>query len=110
MHSAEGRAQQAALCRHGVARRQVRIVDPDGLELPRGEVGEVIVKSPGVMLGRWNNPDEAAQALTAPAPSPAHNARGGAARRVAGFRPPAPRGGQPETNVPIDSLRDTEGP
>ncbi len=44
----------------------VRIVDPDGQELPRGEVGEIIVLSPGVMLGYWNRPEETAMALARP--------------------------------------------
>jgi long-chain acyl-CoA synthetase len=44
----------------------VRIVDPEGQELPRGEVGEIIVLSPGVMLGYWNKPEETAKALARP--------------------------------------------
>jgi acyl-CoA synthetase (AMP-forming)/AMP-acid ligase II len=63
-HTAEGRARgkirsagQACL---GV---EVRIVDAEGRELPRGEVGEIAVLSPAVMLGYWNKPEETAQAL-----------------------------------------------
>lgn len=44
----------------------VCIVDPEGQELPRGEVGEIIVLSPGVMLGYWNKPEETAKALARP--------------------------------------------
>ncbi len=44
----------------------VLIVDPEGQELPRGEVGEIIVLSPGVMLGYWNKPEETAKALARP--------------------------------------------
>ena len=33
---------------------QARIVDEDGNELPRGQVGELIVKSPSNMQGYWN--------------------------------------------------------
>ena len=44
----------------------VRIVDPEGHELPRGKVGEIIVLSPGVMLGYWNKPEETAKALARP--------------------------------------------
>lgn len=32
---------------------QVRIVDPEGNEVPRGQVGEITVHSAGVMLGYW---------------------------------------------------------
>ncbi|GAA2374199.1 long-chain fatty acid--CoA ligase [Nonomuraea africana] len=39
---------------------EVRIVDADGNEVPRGTVGEVIVRGGHVMLGYWNDPDETA--------------------------------------------------
>jgi acyl-CoA synthetase (AMP-forming)/AMP-acid ligase II len=41
----------------------VRIVDPAGVELPRGQVGEVIVRGDNVMLGYGNKPAETAAAL-----------------------------------------------
>ena len=42
---------------------EVRIVDPDGREVPRGEVGEVVVRGDNVMLGYWNRPDDTAAAV-----------------------------------------------
>ncbi|MDN3483629.1 long-chain fatty acid--CoA ligase [Arthrobacter sp. APC 3897] len=39
----------------------VRVVDPDGADVPVGEVGELAVQGSGVMKGYWNNP-EATQA------------------------------------------------
>ena len=33
----------------------VRIVDDDGADLPTGSVGEILLTSPGVMKGYWNN-------------------------------------------------------
>ncbi|MCZ7417811.1 MULTISPECIES: class I adenylate-forming enzyme family protein [unclassified Streptomyces] len=33
-----------------------RVLDPEGGELPRGAVGEVTVRGPGLMRGYWNNP------------------------------------------------------
>ncbi|MCY1353041.1 Long-chain-fatty-acid--CoA ligase FadD13 [compost metagenome] len=63
-HSAEGIANgrvrsagRAGLC------VTVRVVDEDGNEVPRGTVGEVIVRGPNVMLGYWNRPEETAEAL-----------------------------------------------
>jgi long-chain acyl-CoA synthetase len=50
-------------CGRAVASVEVRIVGPDGCELPRGEVGEIVVRGPTVMLGYWNRPQETAQAL-----------------------------------------------
>jgi fatty-acyl-CoA synthase len=41
-----------------------RVIDPDTLkELPPGEVGEIIMHGPQVMLGYWNKPDETAKAF-----------------------------------------------
>ena len=46
---------------HGV---DARVVDPDSLaQLPVGEVGEVIVHGPQVMLGYWNNPEASAESF-----------------------------------------------
>jgi len=42
---------------------EVRIVDADDRELPRGEVGEVIVRGPNVMQGYWNQPAQTQAAL-----------------------------------------------
>ncbi|SMH31083.1 acyl-CoA synthetase [Mesorhizobium australicum] len=36
-------------------RVNVRIVDDNGNDLPSGEVGEILLTSPGVMKGYWNN-------------------------------------------------------
>lgn len=79
LHSAEGRARgklsAAGLAMPGV---QVRVVGPDGRELPRGEVGEIIAKSSSVMLGYWNKPEETAQALERPSnPGWMHTGDGG---------------------------------
>jgi acyl-CoA synthetase (AMP-forming)/AMP-acid ligase II len=49
----------------GVARTdvEVRVVDPDGAELPVGEPGEVVVRGDVVMAGYWNDPDATAATL-----------------------------------------------
>ncbi|MGC0422961.1 long-chain-fatty-acid--CoA ligase [Embleya sp. AB8] len=42
---------------------EVRVFGPDGLELPRGEVGEIVSRGNHVMIGYWNRPAETEQAL-----------------------------------------------
>jgi acyl-CoA synthetase (AMP-forming)/AMP-acid ligase II len=42
---------------------EVRVVDPDGADLPNGTVGEVIVRGGNVMRGYWNRSEETAAAV-----------------------------------------------
>ncbi|MGY1714231.1 long-chain-fatty-acid--CoA ligase [Geodermatophilus sp. SYSU D01106] len=42
---------------------EVRVVGPDDAELPRGEVGEIVVRGGNVMLGYWDRPEATAEAL-----------------------------------------------
>ncbi|TKK83606.1 acyl--CoA ligase [Herbidospora galbida] len=41
----------------------VKICDPSGRELPRGEVGELCMRGPVVIMGYWNRPDATAEAI-----------------------------------------------
>jgi long-chain acyl-CoA synthetase len=41
----------------------VRIVDEDGVEVPRNTVGEIVVRGANVMQGYWNKQEETAEAL-----------------------------------------------
>jgi acyl-CoA synthetase (AMP-forming)/AMP-acid ligase II len=42
---------------------ELRIVDADDREVPRGTVGEIVVRGGGVMQGYWRKPDETEAAL-----------------------------------------------
>ncbi|MDN5856553.1 MAG: AMP-binding protein, partial [Actinomycetia bacterium] len=46
-----------ASCGEPVPLVEVRVVDPDGYDLPTGEIGEVLVRSPMAFSGYWNLPD-----------------------------------------------------
>lgn len=50
-------------CGKAVPNLEVRIVDPEGKELPPGQVGELICRGPTVMLGYWNMPEATAKAI-----------------------------------------------
>lgn len=41
----------------------VAILDPDGRELPRGEIGEICARGDNVMAGYWERPEQTAAAL-----------------------------------------------
>lgn len=43
--------------------QEVRIVDENDQNLSSGEVGELLVRGPNVMMGYWNDPQETAEAL-----------------------------------------------
>lgn len=44
---------------------EIIAVDADGRELPRGEIGEIWIRSASVIKGYWNNPKATAESFTA---------------------------------------------
>jgi len=42
---------------------EIKVVDKDGAEAPRGEVGEIAVRGANVMMGYWRRPDLTEEAL-----------------------------------------------
>ena len=42
---------------------EIRIVDENGADVPRGTVGEVLIRGPLLMQGYWNKPEATSQAM-----------------------------------------------
>ncbi len=42
---------------------EVRITDAEGIDLPEGEIGEIVVRGDVVMAGYWNDPEATGKAL-----------------------------------------------
>lgn len=50
-------------CGWGGAFIDIRVVRPDGTDCEPGEQGEIVMRSPGMMIGYWRNPDETTKVL-----------------------------------------------
>ena len=60
-HSADsGRLRSAG---RALPATEIKIIDEEGQELPRGEIGEIVARSPNVMLGYWGREDATREAL-----------------------------------------------
>jgi fatty-acyl-CoA synthase len=57
--------EQIGSAGHPLMHVRVQIGDPAGLELPRGAVGEIQVRGPGVTPGYWHDPEATRAAFTA---------------------------------------------
>ena len=44
-------------------RTRLMVVDDSGEEVPQGQQGEIVIKTPGAMVGYWNRPEETADVL-----------------------------------------------
>ncbi|MER7516492.1 AMP-binding protein [Streptomyces sp. NPDC126499] len=51
-----------------VPTKRVRVVDPNGADVPEGEPGEMIVSGKPMMLGYWNRPEDTARVLRSGGP------------------------------------------
>jgi fatty-acyl-CoA synthase len=56
-------AEQPEKCGWGGVFTEIEIRAPDGRRCAPGEMGEIVVRSPAVMVGYWNNPEATAQAI-----------------------------------------------
>jgi acyl-CoA synthetase (AMP-forming)/AMP-acid ligase II len=58
-----GRPELLASCGRPLPGTELRVVDERGVDLPVGEVGEIIARGPQLMDGYWNRPGDTADAL-----------------------------------------------
>jgi acyl-CoA synthetase (AMP-forming)/AMP-acid ligase II len=56
-HPAPGDLTARIPCGRVIPGMSARAVDKRGRELPGGEIGEIVVRGPGVMQGYWNDPE-----------------------------------------------------
>lgn len=59
-HAAEDYLNRPESCGPPLPVAELRIVDEHGLSLPAGEIGELRVRAPQVVLGYWENPEATA--------------------------------------------------
>ncbi|MDD9925522.1 MAG: class I adenylate-forming enzyme family protein [Rhodospirillaceae bacterium] len=50
-------------CGIPVAFREVRVVDDNGEDVPQGEIGELVVRGPNILLGYYNKPEATADSF-----------------------------------------------
>ncbi len=54
---------RARSCGQSIPGTDVRILDSEGREVNTGDIGEVVVRGPNVMVGYWNKPGQTADVL-----------------------------------------------
>ncbi|MGP0005090.1 MAG: class I adenylate-forming enzyme family protein [Acidimicrobiales bacterium] len=64
MNSGDDYVRKPMSCGPPVPVCDVRVVGPDGVELPPGEAGELWIKGPNVVKGYWNKPEATAASFS----------------------------------------------
>ncbi|MFF8868450.1 class I adenylate-forming enzyme family protein [Streptomyces sp. NPDC015139] len=62
-HPVPGDEEARIPCGRVIPGMSVRTISPQGHQLPPGEIGEVVVRGPGIMQGYWNDPQATRQTI-----------------------------------------------
>jgi acyl-CoA synthetase (AMP-forming)/AMP-acid ligase II len=62
LDGAHARAKMGS-CGRPFMHTEIRLVDADGNDVPVGETGEILMRSPNVMKGYWNRPEDTAATI-----------------------------------------------
>jgi long-chain acyl-CoA synthetase len=63
LHQEHHRGDRMLSCGRPTFGADMKVVGPDGQELPHGEIGEIVYRGAGVMQGYYNRPDDTAAAI-----------------------------------------------
>ena len=59
----EHQGERMLSCGRPTLGADMKVVGPDGEELPHGEIGEIVYRGGGTMLGYWNRPQDTAEVI-----------------------------------------------
>jgi long-chain acyl-CoA synthetase len=63
LHHEDHKGDRLLSCGRATFGSQLEVVDTDGRELPRGEIGEIVYRGPGTIEGYWKRPEDTAAAI-----------------------------------------------
>jgi long-chain acyl-CoA synthetase len=63
-HAGDDYRRKPHSCGMAVPILEIKIVDEAGKEVPRGQLGEIMMKGPSIIKGYWNKPEATAKTIT----------------------------------------------
>jgi acyl-CoA synthetase (AMP-forming)/AMP-acid ligase II len=63
LHHADHRGERLQSCGRASFGSELKVIDGEGRELPRGQIGEIVYRGPGTIEGYWRRPEDTAAAI-----------------------------------------------
>jgi acyl-CoA synthetase (AMP-forming)/AMP-acid ligase II len=63
LHHADHRGERLQSCGRASFGSELKVIDAEGRELPRGQIGEIVYRGPGTIEGYWRRPEDTAAAI-----------------------------------------------